>query len=229
MKTDNKKYFYDTFADNFDDHMNKYDLHKRLSIVFEKLLKPEELIGKRVLDLGCGTGWFSKRAAESGADVYSIDVGINLFKKVSEKCDSKKIVSDGAFLSIKDCVFDYIIASEVIEHAASPKLLLNEMHRVLKTNGTLILTVPNSFWHFTIAVARVLKIRKYDGYENWVGYYELQKWLKELRFSVENMFGFHLFPFVLPFLNPILNLLDSCSWLYSPIMLNMAARCKKTG
>ena len=227
IKTGKKEYFYDTFAEDFDGHMNKYDLNKRLSIVFEKLSNPGEFKGKMVLDLGCGTGWFSKRAIESGADVYSIDIGFNLLKKVSEKCDAKKIVSDGIFLGIKDGVFDYIIATESIEHTSDPKAVLGEMHRVLKNDGILILTVPNRTWHFTVSIAKTLKIRKYDGYENWVGYYELQKWLHELGFSIERIHGFHLFPFVLPFLNPVLNKLDSYSWLYSPIMVNIASRCKK--
>ena len=207
--------------------MNKYDLGKRLSIVFGELSKPGELGGKTLLDLGCGTGWFSKRAMEAGADVYSVDIGFNLLKKVAEKCNSKKIVSDGASLGIKDGVFDLVIATESIEHTFDPKAVLGEIHRVLKDGGILILTVPNRAWHFTVPVANMLKIRKYDGYENWVGYYELQRWLKELGFSVEKIRGFHLFPFVLPVLNPVLDKLDSYSSLYSPVMVNIAARCKK--
>ena len=118
--------------------MNKYDLGKRLSIVFGELSKPGELGGKTLLDLGCGTGWFSKRAMEAGADVYSVDIGFNLLKKVAEKCNSKKIVSDGASLGIKDGVFDLVIATESIEHTFDPKAVLGEIHRVLKDGGILI-------------------------------------------------------------------------------------------
>ncbi|MEW6410071.1 MAG: class I SAM-dependent methyltransferase [Nitrospirota bacterium] len=224
---DEKKYFYDRFAEQFDDEMNKYDLNKRLSIVFEKLLHPGELTGKKLLDVGCGTGWFSLRAIREGAEVVSVDIGHTLLKKVSEKCDSKKAVSDVLSLSIKDKAFDYILMTEVIEHTSNPRNAIAEIHRVLKNNGTLIMTVPNRLWHFTVQIAKVLNIRKYNGYENWVGYYQLRGWFKELGFDVEEMFGFHLFPFVFPFSHSLLDKLDRFSHIYSPVMLNIAARCRK--
>jgi len=222
-----KKYFYDRFAERFDEEMNKYDLNKRISIVFEKLLQPSELLGKRLLDVGCGTGWFSLRAIQEGAEVVSVDIGSALLKKVSEKCEAESVVSDILSLGVKDKTFDYVLATEVIEHTDNPWRALTEIHRVLKNNGILIMTVPNRIWHFTVHIAKALNIRKYNGYENWVGYYQLQKWFKELGFNVEEMFGFHLFPFVFPFLYPILDKLDSFSRLYSPIMLNIAAKCRK--
>lgn len=48
IKIDKKKYFYDTFAERFDSEMNKYELNKRLSIIFEKLLCSDELTGIRL-------------------------------------------------------------------------------------------------------------------------------------------------------------------------------------
>lgn len=224
---DKKKYFYDSFADCFDSEMNRYDLNKRLSIVFDRLIQQGELKGKNFLDVGCGTGWFSRRAVEMRADVVSVDLGYNLLKKVSQKCSSKKTVSDTLSIGIKDKIFDYVLATEVIEHTPDPKMALSEMHRVLKMDGILIITVPNRIWHFTLNVARIFNARRYDGYENWVGYYQLKDWLKELGFEVEKMFGFHLFPFVLPFLNPLISFLDRFYYLYSPAMLNIAVRCRK--
>jgi len=52
-------------------------------ILFEKLLSFGEIVGKRILDIGCGTGWFPKRASQLGSDVFSVDIGISLLKKVS--------------------------------------------------------------------------------------------------------------------------------------------------
>ena len=228
MKINHKKeYFYNTISETFDNQMNKYDLNKRLAIVFEKLLKPIEIKGRKFLDLGCGTGWFSKKAAESGAIVFSADIGLNLLKVSAIKCNSKKIVSDAGFLSFKDKTFDYILATELIEHTVDPKKTLREIFRVLKDGGTFVMTVPNNFWHFSISIANILKIRKYEGNENWVGYYQLQRWLKDEGFIVEKIFGFHLFPFVFHFLNPLLNRMDDFSNLYSPVMLNIAVRSKK--
>ena len=73
-----KGLFYDKFASEFDRKMNMYDTEKRVRVVFNALLSPKELKGKKLLDAGCGTGWFSRRAVELGAFVTSLDVGENL-------------------------------------------------------------------------------------------------------------------------------------------------------
>lgn len=47
--------------------MNRYDLERRLQIVFDRLLAGVDLEGKNLLDAGCGTGFFSVQAALLGA------------------------------------------------------------------------------------------------------------------------------------------------------------------
>jgi len=64
---DPKLYFYDTIADRFDELVNAYDLRRRLEIVFDELLGPGDLTGRTVLDVCCGSGWFSREAARRGA------------------------------------------------------------------------------------------------------------------------------------------------------------------
>lgn len=53
------------------------------------------------------------------------------------------ILSDIQKLPFAKCVFDIILCTDVIEHVDHPKWLLGELHRVLKTGGVLILSVPN--------------------------------------------------------------------------------------
>jgi len=55
-------YFYESFAGDFDSKMNMYDTQKRLDVVFNELLT-EDIKDLKLLDGGCGTGWFSKAAA----------------------------------------------------------------------------------------------------------------------------------------------------------------------
>lgn len=223
---DSKQLFYDSFADQFDSRMNMYDTEKRVRIVFDDLL-PEDLHGRRLLDAGCGTGWFSKRAVDRGADVTSIDVGLNLLVQVAKKCQSRLMIGDICNLCFQDDSFEVIVSSEVIEHVPNPRRAIHELARILQPGGVLVLTTPNKLWHFAITLANAIGARPYDGYENWVGYRQLRKWLLEEGLIPEEQKGLHLFPFVSPLLHPILDYMDRFGRGLGPVMVNQAIRARK--
>lgn len=223
---DSKKMFYDEFAPEFDNKMNMYDTNKRLRIIFDELIT-EDLHGKLVLDAGSGTGWFSKRACERGAEVTSMDVGEKILSEVEKKCHSKRVVGDVLNIDLASESFDFVMCTEVIEHTTSPLEALSELQRVLKPGGVLILTVPNRIWHFSVSIANTLKLRPYEGYENWVGWFQLKRKLASLGFSLDSMRGFHLFPFVLPISYPVLDFFDNYGRQLGPVMLNIAVRARK--
>lgn len=222
-----RMYFYESFADQFDSRMNKYDLHKRLAVVFDELLGSHSLGGKTLLDAGCGTGWFSQRAVERGARVTSMDLGEKLLGEVAKKCASERVVGSILAIPFQDRSFDYVISSEVVEHVPDPFKAIAELHRVLKPGGILVITTPNRLWHFSVLIANRLKLRPYQGYENWLGYAELRDNLKRLGCHDICMKGIHLFPFVSPIFYPILNLFHRSGRLLGPLMVNIAVRCQK--
>lgn len=226
MNTDEKMLFYDRFADQFDSKMNMYDTKRRLQVIFGELL-PDDINGKDLLDAGSGTGWFSKEAVSRGAKVVSLDVGENILAQVAKKCDSKRVVGSVLDMPFENESFDIVISTEVIEHTADPKKAVQEMHRVLKKNGVLVLTVPNKIWHPAIVIANVLKLRPYEGYENWVGWFELQRWVREVGFSVIEIKGVHLFPFIFSFTHKMLNYIDRFGGVLGPVMLNTCVRAIK--
>ena len=225
-RLDEKQRFYDQFAGEFDVRMNRYDLETRLRVIFEQLL-PEDLSGKMLLDVGCGTGWFSRKAMERGARVTSLDVGLNLLEQVGRKCSSQCCLGSICALPFADGTFDVVISSEVIEHVPEPHLAVRELVRVLKPGGVLALTTPNRIWHFAISFANRIGARPYEGYENWVGYGELHQWLEKEGLAIETQFGFHLFPFVTRLSYPVLRFFDRWGKPLGPLMLNQAMRGRK--
>ncbi len=218
--------FYNEFADEFDKKMNKYDLQRRLDIVFNELL-PESIEGKKLLDAGCGTGHFSKIATEKGAIVISMDIGERLLEKVAEKCNSERVLGSVLDIPFNDDYFDFIVSSEVIEHTKSPYKALREFYRVLKPNGILALTVPNRFWKWSCVIANALKIRPYKGMENWVGYRRLRKELETCGFKIIRYRGFHLLPFQIKFLYPVLRFTDKFGGTFGYFYINIGASCQK--
>lgn len=219
--------FYDRFATEFDAKMNRYDTEKRLRIVFDELLT-DSLTGKLLLDAGCGTGWFSRRASDRGARVVSLDIGPNLLREVRKKTDSMLVAGTSMKLCFPDGTFDCVVSSEMLEHTPSPETAFRELARVLKPGGILIITTPNRAWHFSVVAANALNLRPYEGFENWVRWSDLTRWSRATSLRNVSMSGFHLIPFQLPLLHPFIDFCDRFgdSWL-GRLMINIALKARK--
>lgn len=206
----NKENFYNSIAEDFDSIMNMYDTNRRIEVIFNDFLGKENLKDKTLLDAGCGTGLFTKRAIERYAKVTSIDIAPKLVELTKRKNPSTNAIEASLLqLPFEDNTFDYVISSDVIEHTTNPYDATKELIRVLKPGGKICITVPNrTFWFFSVKIANLLKIRDYQGYENWVHFKEFRKFLTQNNIEIDNYKGVHLFPFVFSFLNPLLYKID---------------------
>jgi SAM-dependent methyltransferase len=222
-----KQLFYDQIADVFDAIMNRYDLERRLEVVCGELIEAHELHGRLVLDVGAGTGWFSQRAEQMGANVVALDIGQRLLRAVGEKCRARRIAADACRLAFADESFDIVMSSDCIEHTVDPRLALGEMCRVLKPRGLLVVTVPNAFWGWAEVVARVFHLRPYQGLENWLWWPELRRELHRSGMAIECMRGIHLFPPVVRGSWPLLRRADRWGRALGPVMVNLAVRARK--
>ena len=194
---DDKSRFYDTIASDFDAIMNHYDLNRRLEVVFDQLLGGRDLVGSKVLDAGCGTGYFSRRSIAAGGDVVSVDIGVKLLQEARKKGIKKPVASDVTKLAFADNTFDVVVSSECIEHTPSPETAVAELIRVLRPGGTLVLTCPNRFWHWSCRLANALGIRPYCGFENWPSWEALRRWTNANGIEIREHIGLHLFPLCL--------------------------------
>lgn len=217
---DDKSRFYDSIASDFDTIMNHYDLQRRLEVVFDQLLRETDLKGSKLLDAGCGTGFFSGRSLAAGADVVSVDIGPNLLLEARKKGITKPVASDVTKLAFGDNTFDVVISSECIEHTPSPETAVSELIRVLRPGGTIVLTCPNRFWHWSCRLANALGIRPYCGLENWPGWETLRSWTNANGVEIREHVGLHLFPFVLKPTHGLLRLLDRAGHKLGPLYVN---------
>lgn len=98
---------------------------------------------EKILDLGCGDGKVAALCQEKG-EVFGVDVS-SVALKMAKKRGIKTTRQDLNQLPLKfpDEFFDYVIATDVLEHVVDVLSLLGEVKRVLKKKGKLILTVPN--------------------------------------------------------------------------------------
>lgn len=108
--------------------------------LLSNLIDYEFLRGKRVLDVGCGTGWTSAEFALAGAQVHAIDLtpkAVELARKRFELYGLKGDIQigDAENLAFPDSHFDYVLAWGVLMHTPHTKKAISEIHRVLKPGG----------------------------------------------------------------------------------------------
>lgn len=128
------------FNEEFDSQPSLY--HKYNYSLVKKYIK-----NKRVLDVGCWSGQLVSLEIKSAARVVGIDPGaqaINYAKKTIPK--AKFIVGRAQKLPFKKNSFDAVTFCDVIEHlpAGSELLALQEIYRVLKPNGIMLVATPNN-------------------------------------------------------------------------------------
>lgn len=99
-----------------------------------KKLSPE--IRGRVLDVGCGNKPYQ------GMFMYTEYIGLEIESDENRKKKVADFFYDGKKFPFSDNEFDSLVVNQVLEHVFNPDEFLDEIRRVLKPNGKLLLTVP---------------------------------------------------------------------------------------
>ena len=104
--------------------------------------------GKQVLDVCCGPGMIAAAAAARGAQTIGIDFSEAVVKIAkSNVTDAEFHEGDAQLLPFADSTFDAVVCGFGIIHVPDPQKALSEMHRVLKPEGRVAVSVwesPNS-------------------------------------------------------------------------------------
>ena len=111
----------------------------------KKITNYKEVRNKKILLVGGGTA----------RDVYFLSQK-NLIINIENSIEAAKVANTKSIYSILQNVedvfpieenyFDIVVAKDIIEHLNNPENTMNEIHRVLKKNGYLVISVPNHFY-----------------------------------------------------------------------------------
>jgi ubiquinone/menaquinone biosynthesis C-methylase UbiE len=194
--------------------------HEAIHETVESILKLETR-GK-ILDVPAGEGALSLRLKNIGFDVSCADLYPQIFKLSGTEI---KLANLDEKLPYDDNLFDYIVCVEGLEHIENPANAIREFSRLLKSGGTLIVSVPNIMnieerlkWLFNgytshfkpLSSDALAKIsREFGGMEeialhvNPIGYSEVRYLLEKTGFEIKQAY---------------LDKPKKNSWLYFPIV-----------
>ncbi len=123
------------------------DAALREGFLLQSVETEQALLGRlaRVLDLGCGDGYFALRLLDAGAEVVALDPAPEAVRRARDRAaglDVRTIEAD-APLPLDDASFDVVWAGETIEHVADTGGWLSEVRRVLRPSALLLLSTPD--------------------------------------------------------------------------------------
>jgi len=105
------------------------------------------LVGRRVLDVGCGVGMYTSAFRKAAANVFGIEVE---FARAVEALGHAHGIAQGVgeSLPFADASFDVVFSHEVLEHVADDARCAREMVRVTRPGGRMVIFVPNRLYPF---------------------------------------------------------------------------------
>ncbi|MBK9336403.1 MAG: methyltransferase domain-containing protein [Lewinellaceae bacterium] len=100
---------------------------------------------KTYLDIGCSSGYLLQELIEKGADpanVYGVDISPEGIQECLNKGLKNTFVMDATHIDLRQNHFDYIIASDCLEHIEEDRTALQNWYSLLKPGGAIIVFVP---------------------------------------------------------------------------------------
>ena len=103
--------------------------------------------GLKILDVGCGTGSIMNMLAEYG-DVLGADLSDTALEFCRKRGINKLLKTSADDLKLESESYDLITAFDILEHLEDDTKTLKEFHRVCRTGGHILATVPsyNFLW-----------------------------------------------------------------------------------
>ncbi|MFQ5964304.1 MAG: class I SAM-dependent methyltransferase [Candidatus Scalinduaceae bacterium] len=154
----------------------------------------------KVLEIGCGTGYFTNEIVKTKAEIVAIDISPDLLETAQKEITAENVtfkIENAYKLSFDDNTFDTVIGSSVLHHLKLEDAL-RELYRVLKPDGTIFFTEPNML-NPHIAIEKIIPIvrRRMGNSPDETAFFRWSLKGKLRKYGFENI---HISPF--DFLHP---------------------------
>ena len=146
---------HDTAERLFDEWPDRYDkwfetpvgflVKKYESELLLELLKPG--VGELILDVGCGTGVFTRDILSRGTRVIGLDISSPMLRRADQKVKGypfQAVAGDMISLPFAGELFDRVFCVTVLEFIEDGQAAVRELFRVAKRHGTIVVATLNS-------------------------------------------------------------------------------------
>ncbi len=186
MTSNRKAFSYDSIADTYATQIDEapYNALYERPAMFGMMPAVD---GARILDAGCGNGWYAEQLLERGARVDAIDASASMIEHARKRLASKLSEEGKDLLSLQhtdlvnplpfdDNRFDGIVSPLVMHYIADWRPTLREMHRVLKPEGWLLFSTHHPATEMVrFAPANYFKVEHVVDTWKWLGEVEFYR------------------------------------------------------
>lgn len=160
--------------------------------------KYNSYLKEKILDFGCGDGFFTNLVFGKN----KVNVGLDLFNNErieeakKEKIYKKIALYDGNIISYPNNYFNTVVSNCVLEHIPNIKLSLKEIYRVLKPGGYFLTSVMVDQWENHLFGSKIFGktylsyMRKTQVHHNLFSNNQWQIYLKKTGFKIQSIDGY---------------------------------------
>lgn len=158
------------------------------------------LKGRRILEVGAGTGRDAVTLAKAGAEVLTLDyvagsLGLTAKAAGMAGVTVAPICGDGTSSPFLEGTFDVVFHQGLLEHFPDPYPLLRDNLRILKPGGHVVVDVPQTYHYYTLGKTFLIAIDKwFAGWETQFTIAELEQMLEAEGMTVTRSYGDWMVP-----------------------------------
>jgi SAM-dependent methyltransferase len=168
-----------------------------VSDVTGEITREVDVRGKKVLEVGAGTGRDSIRLAQLGAKVIVLDYADNSLGLIKKAAAGRvQLVKGDAFhLPFKTNSLDVVFHQGLLEHFRNPQDLLAENQRVLARHGRLVVDVPQTYHPYTLIKHTLIMLNTwFAGWETQFTAGQLTALVEAQGLTVRRLYGSWMYP-----------------------------------
>ena len=156
--------------------------------------------GRRILEVGAGTGRDAVALAKAGAEVVTLDyvsgsLGLTVKAAGAVGVTVAPVCGNGEGSPFADGTFDVVFHQGLLEHFPDPLPLLRDNIRILKPGGHLVVDVPQTFHYYTLGKQVLIALNKwFAGWETQFTVGQLERLLGGQGLQIARSYGDWMVP-----------------------------------